>query len=147
MANSYDGLFVLLAVACGALVTAGVTYLFSRHAVRRAPAWDCGFPELASAAQYSASSFAQPIRRVFGPAFFHAREEVSMPPPGSLAPARYHAVLRDLVWEYFYAPVQISVGYLADRINVLQFLTIRRYLSIVFMALLLLLLLLAVWPW
>ena len=37
------------------------------------------------------------------------------------------------------------VGYAADRLNVLQFLTIRRYLTLVFTALVLLLLVLAVW--
>ena len=32
--------------------------------------------------QYTASSFAQPIRRVFGTLVFRAREQVEMPPPG-----------------------------------------------------------------
>ena len=145
--NSYDGFHVLLAVIVGMLVVSGVSWLLSRHALRRAPAWDCGFPDANPTAQYTASSFAQPIRRVFGPAFFRATEQVSLPPPGSLAPAKYHAELRDLIWDWFYAPVQLSVNAIADRINVLQFLTIRRYLSIVFTALLLLLLILAVWPW
>jgi len=145
--SSYDGFYVLLAVVVGTLIVCGVAWLLSRHSVRRAPAWDCGFPNPSPAAQYTATSFAQPIRRVFGPAFFRATETVSMPPPGSLAPAKYHAQLRDLIWDWFYAPVQVSVNAVADRINVLQFLTIRRYLSVVFAALLLLLLVLAVWPW
>ena len=34
----------------------------------------------------------------------------------------------------------------ADRLNILQFLTIRRYLTLVFTALVLLLLVLAIWP-
>ena len=38
------------------------------------------------------------------------------------------------------------VGFAADRLNVLQFLTIRSYLSLVFAALVLLLLVLAIWP-
>jgi hydrogenase-4 component B len=37
------------------------------------------------------------------------------------------------------------VGLAADRLNRLQFLTIRRYLSLVFLALIFLLLVLAVW--
>ncbi len=39
-----------------------------------------------------------------------------------------------------------SSAYAADRLNVLQFLTIRRYLTLVFTALVLLLLVLAIWP-
>ena len=44
-----------------------------------------------------------------------------------------------------YAPVAGAVGFAADRLNWLQFLTIRRYLSLVFLALIFLLLVLAVW--
>jgi hypothetical protein len=38
------------------------------------------------------------------------------------------------------------VSLAADRLNHLQFLTIRRYLSLVFLALVVLLLVLAIWP-
>ena len=69
-----------------------------------------------------------------------------MPPPGSTAPARHVAVIRDLLWDWLYAPVADAVGYASDRLNVLQFLTIRRYLSLVFLALVTLLLVLAIWP-
>ena len=37
------------------------------------------------------------------------------------------------------------VGFATERLNVLQFLTIRRYLTLVFAALVLLLLVLAIW--
>jgi hypothetical protein len=113
--------------------------------VRRAPAWDCGFPDSSPITQYSAGSFAQPIRRVFGTLAFRAREEVDMPPPGDLRPARLEVRVQDLVWEGVYAPVAGAVGYAADRLNHLQFLTIRRYLTLVFLALVFLLLMLAIW--
>jgi hypothetical protein len=54
--------------------------------------------------------------------------------------------LHDLIWDYIYAPIAAFVAALADRLNVLQFLTIRRYLTLVFAALVLLLLVLAIWP-
>jgi hypothetical protein len=54
--------------------------------------------------------------------------------------------LRDLVWDALYAPVATGVGLAADRLNGLQFLTIRQFLSLVFAALVLLLLVLAIWP-
>ena len=47
--------------------------------MRRGPAWDCGFPDPSPATQYTADSFAQPIRRVFGEVVFRARERVDMP--------------------------------------------------------------------
>ena len=43
------------------------------------------------------------------------------------------------------APIAGAVGYSADRLNRLQFLTIRRYLSLVFATLVTLLLVLAIW--
>ncbi len=62
---------------------------FASRALRRAPAWDCGFPDPSPATQYTAGSFAQPIRRVFGSVVFRAREQVDMPRAGrACAPAR-----------------------------------------------------------
>jgi hydrogenase-4 component B len=68
-----------------------------------------------------------------------------MPPPGDQRPARLHIHLHDLVWEYLYEPVAGVVGFAADRLNHLQFLSIRRYLSLVFLALVTLLTVIAVW--
>jgi hypothetical protein len=95
--------------------------------------------------QYTADSFAQPIRRVFGTVVFGAHEQVTMPPPGDMSPARIEKSLRDPVWDAFYAPVAGAVSAAAQALNYLQFLTIRRYLSLVFGALIVLLLALALW--
>jgi hydrogenase-4 component B len=77
---------------------------------------------------------------------FRAREHVDMPRPGDGRPARITVELHDLVWDALYAPIADGVGYVADRLNHLQFLTIRQFLSLVFAALVLLLLVLAIWP-
>jgi formate hydrogenlyase subunit 3/multisubunit Na+/H+ antiporter MnhD subunit len=143
--SSYNGLLVLLFVVFSAGAAAYAIHRLASHAVRRAPAWDCGFPDPSPITQYSAGSFAQPIRRVFGTLAFRAREEVDMPPPGDLRPARLEVRVQDLVWDGIYAPVAGAVGYAADRLNHLQFLTIRRYLTLVFLALVFLLLVLAIW--
>jgi NADH:ubiquinone oxidoreductase subunit 5 (subunit L)/multisubunit Na+/H+ antiporter MnhA subunit len=143
--GSYNGLLVFLFVTLSAVVAALAIHRFASRAVRRAPPWDCGFPDPSPATQYTAGSFAQPIRRVFGTSVFRARETVEMPPPGSLAPARFHVAMRDLVWDGLYAPVAGAVGIAADRLNLFQFLTIRRYLSLVFAALVVLLSVLALW--
>jgi hypothetical protein len=68
-----------------------------------------------------------------------------MPPPGDTRPARLTVELRDLIWEGLYAPVAAGVAFAAERLNHLQFLTIRRYLSLVFVALVSLLMVLALW--
>jgi hydrogenase-4 component B len=143
--SSYNGLLVFAFIALSASAAAYVIHRFASHALRRAPAWDCGQPEPSPVSQYTASSFAQPIRRVFGTTVFQAREHVKMPPPGDTRPAAIEVVLRDLVWEYAYQPLAAAVQLAGDRINRLQFQTIRRYLSFVFFTLITLLLLLTVW--
>lgn len=143
--SSYNGLLVLVFITASASLAAFAIHRLASRAVRRAPAWDGGYPETSPATQYTAGSFAQPIRRVFASIVFRARDEVTMPPPGDLAPARFRLELHDPVWETLYAPIAGAVGYVADRLNHLQFLTIRVYLSLVFLALVGLLLVLAVW--
>jgi hypothetical protein len=68
-----------------------------------------------------------------------------MPPPGDTRPARLTVRLSDPVWDSLYAPLAAAIGFTADRLNRLQFLTIRQFLSLVFCALVALLLVLAVW--
>jgi hypothetical protein len=143
--SSYNGLVLsIFLIGTSTAIALAVRQLAS-HAVRRAPAWDCGFPDSNPATQYTAGSFAQPIRRVFGRTAFRAAERVEMPEPGSLETARLHVELRDLVWDGVFAPVAHAVDAAATRLNALQFLTIRRYLTLVFAALVVLLSGLALW--
>lgn len=143
--SSYSGLLVLVFIAVSALAAARLVHRFASRRLRRGPAWDCGFPDPDPATQYGAGSFAQPIRRVLGTTLLAARETVAMPPPGDLGPARHWARTEDLAWTRVYLRVAGGVGSLATRMNALQFLTIRRYLSLVFGALVLLLLGLTIW--
>ncbi len=143
--STYNGLLVLLFMALSGTVAAFLIHRLASNKSRRGPAWDCGFPDANPAFQYTASSFAQPIRRVFGSVVFQARERVFMPPPGDLRPARLEVKLRDPVWEYGYAPIAAAVVALSGRFNYFQYLTIRRYLSLVFGMLVLLLLGMALW--
>ena len=143
--SSYNGLLVFVFIAFSASLTAYIVHRFASRSLRRAPAWDCGFPEASPQTQYTSGSFAQPVRRVFGTHLFRARETVEMPAPGDPEPARFTLELRDLIWEGLYEPIAGAVWYTAERLNHLQFLTIRRYLSLVFLALVFLLLVLALW--
>jgi hydrogenase-4 component B len=144
--SSYNGLLVFVFVTLSGSISAFAIHRLACDKLRRGPAWDCGYPDPSAVTQYTASSFAQPIRRVYGTAVFHAREIGEMPPPGSTRPARLTVELRDLIWDAAYEPIAAFIGYAADRLNVLQFLTIRRYLTLVFSVLVLLLLVLALWP-
>jgi NADH:ubiquinone oxidoreductase subunit 5 (subunit L)/multisubunit Na+/H+ antiporter MnhA subunit len=144
--SSYNGLLVFVFIGVSAALAVFVIHRLASRSLRRGPAWDCGFPDPSPATQYTASSFAQPIRRVFATVAFQARETVDMPVPGDMRPARFTLGLHDLVWERLYAPVAGSVGTIADRLNAFQYMTIRRYLSLVFVALIALLSMVALWP-
>jgi formate hydrogenlyase subunit 3/multisubunit Na+/H+ antiporter MnhD subunit len=143
--SSYDGLLVFVFIAISGTLAAAAIHRFASNRLRRAPAWDCGYPDASPTTQYTAMSFAQPIRRVFGSVLFHAREHADMPPPGDMRPARLTIELSDPVWDFLYTPLVAGIGVAADRLNRFQFLTIRQYLSLVFGALVILLLVLAVW--
>jgi len=143
--GSYNGLLVMVFIAISASLAVYFIHRFASHALRRSPAWGCGFGDAVPASQYSGGSFAQPIRRVFGTLLFQARDHVDMPAPGDTRPARLRIELHDLVWERLYQPISGAIGFAADRLNALQFLTIRRYLSLVFATLVTLLLVLAIW--
>jgi hypothetical protein len=144
--SSYNGLLVFIFIVASSWIAALAIHRLASDRLRRAPSWDCGYPDPSPGTQYSASSFAQPIRRVFGSIVFRAREHVTMPAPGSLAPASLTVELRDLIWDALYAPVGVIIGWTAEKLNALQFLTIRQFLSLVFSALVFLLLVLAIWP-
>jgi formate hydrogenlyase subunit 3/multisubunit Na+/H+ antiporter MnhD subunit len=135
----YDAAVIALFVAIASLVTLVVVHRVSERRTRRGPAWDCGFPDPSPVTQYTASSFAQPLRRVYGTVAFSARETVTMPPPGDRGTARLQVSLVDYLWRVFYAAPGGAVLRLAERLNMLQFLTIRRYLVLMFAALVILL--------
>ena len=143
--SSYNGLLIFAFILISTLFAIEVIHRFASRALRRGPAWDCGFPDPSPVTQYSADSFAQPIRRVFGALAFSARETVEMPAPGDGRPARLTVSLRDHVWDRLYAPLNGGVQLAADKLNQLQFLTIRKYLSLVFAALVIVLLVISIW--
>jgi formate hydrogenlyase subunit 3/multisubunit Na+/H+ antiporter MnhD subunit len=143
--SSYNGLMILLFASASAMVAAAAVHRLAARGVRRAVLWDCGFPGLGPRTQYSGASFSQPIRRVFGPLAFRSSETVEMPAPGDMRPARIRKHRHDLVWEAIYLPLAQAVAGIAERLNALQFLTIRRYLGFVFAALVVLLMAVAAW--
>ena len=101
--SSYNGLILLLFIAVSGILVAFFVHRFGSRLLRRGPAWDCGYPDPSPRTQYSACSFAQPLRRVFGELVFRASDEVDMPAPGEIRPARFQVIWHDLIWERLYA--------------------------------------------
>src|SRR5260370_41374022 len=97
--SSYNGLLVMVFITISASLAVYFIHRFASHALRRAPAWGCGFSYPPPAAQDSGGSFAQPIRRVFRPLPSRARDHVALPAPGDIRPARLRIELHDLIWE------------------------------------------------
>ena len=143
--SSYNGLILLVFILVSATLVALFVHRFGSRASRIGRAWDCGFPDSVPLGQYSASSFAQPLRRVFGEVLFRARDHVDMPAPGELRPARLTVTWHDLIWDWLYRPTAALVERIADRLNFLQYLTVRRYLTMMFGALVSLLGVVALW--
>ncbi|WP_431859117.1 hydrogenase 4 subunit B [Azospirillum sp.] len=144
--NSYNGLVMALVIGALSLLLVVAIHRWASAKVRRSIPWGCGYDGLDPLAvtQYTASSFGQPIRRAFGSTVFRARDHVDMPQPGDTRPARFHVTWTDPAWHGLFTPLIRLVEWLADLVNRLQFLTIRRYLMLMFFALVVLLVMVAV---
>jgi hydrogenase-4 component B len=142
---TYDAPTIAIFLVISGALTTFIVHRLSNRRTRRSPAWDCGFPDASPMTQYSASSFSQPLRRVYGSFAFGAREKVDMPAPGELRAARFEAPVHDFIWRWFYAAPAGWIFELARRINRFQFLSIRSYLVFMFAVLIALLLFAAVW--
>jgi NADH:ubiquinone oxidoreductase subunit 5 (subunit L)/multisubunit Na+/H+ antiporter MnhA subunit len=142
--SSYNALLLFAFIAFSALLAAA-SRIIAVRAHRRAAAWGCGYEQTGPQSQYTATSFAQPVRNTLGRVIFRARESVDMPAPGDNRPAAIQVRIRDLIWDRVYTPIASLIGTGATKLNGLQFLTIRQYLSLVFATLVILLLGLAAW--
>ncbi len=116
----------LVAVALVVAVVLGL-WLVGRgtRRVRRCDAWDCGFAPPTAAMQYTATSFAQPIRRVFS-LLFHNDEGVEELADGR---KRYRLVPGDRAWNLLYLPVANAVENAARQVSRLQSGNVRVYLG------------------
>jgi hydrogenase-4 component B len=143
--SSYNGLIILTFLIISGGLTAMIIHRFASRASRRSAIWDCGFPLDAPQTQYGSASFSMPIRRVFGTVVFDVHESVDMPRPGEIRAGHFHMRILDPAWRFAYGPVARGVGAVSVALNHMQFLTIRRYLTLVFCTLIALLVLVAAW--
>jgi formate hydrogenlyase subunit 3/multisubunit Na+/H+ antiporter MnhD subunit len=143
--SSYNGMIILLFLVISGWLTAMFIHRFATRATRRSAIWDCGYPDPSTATQYSSSSFAMPIRRVFGTTVFDVHERIDMPRPGETRAGNFQLKVFDPAWRMAYGPLTRLVDAAANRLNALQFLTIRSYLTLTFSALIVLLVVVAAW--
>ncbi|OGW35942.1 MAG: hydrogenase 4 subunit B [Nitrospirae bacterium GWD2_57_9] len=129
----------------GILAIVIVTYLLLHArpgAIRRVPLWDCGFEKVTNRMQYTATSFAMPLRRIFG-FLFSIKEHVRRYPPAAhrAFPERlqYHLRVRDRFWMWLYQPVVDASFWLSRRIGRMQQGRIQVYLIYSFITILVLL--------
>jgi hydrogenase-4 component B len=132
---SYSAPLVLLTFA--AMVGLAV-WIWRRSAVgriKRCDAWDCGFAPPDPRMQYTATAFAQPIRRIFGPLFL-IEETVERRADGSLL---HRSKVGDRAWGLLYLPVARAVESAAKQVVRLQSGNVRTYLGWTLVTLLVLL--------
>jgi hydrogenase-4 component B len=132
---SYSAPLVLLLFA---VMTGLAVWVWRRSAVgrmRRCDAWDCGFAPPDARMQYTATAFAQPIRRVFG-SLFLITEGVEQRADGS---RHYRLTVGDRSWGLLYLPVARAIEAAARQVVRLQSGNVRTYLGWTLITLLVLL--------
>jgi formate hydrogenlyase subunit 3/multisubunit Na+/H+ antiporter MnhD subunit len=134
--SSYSPLIVLAVIVAVVLVTIQVVHRLWHGRIRRAPAWDCGFPLQTPRMQDTAEGFGQPIRQVFEPFF---RMERHLPTPFDAKP-RYAVTATDHLWHWLYLPIVRATDAVARFAGLIQRGRIAVYLTYSFVTLLALLL-------
>jgi len=106
---SYSPLIFLLVTTLLVLLTVVLVHRLYHARVRRAAAWDCGFPLQTARMQDSAEGFGQPIRQIFEP-FFRLKRH--LPTPFDAAP-HYQVTVEDPLWQWVY----LRIAALTERIS------------------------------
>jgi hydrogenase-4 component B len=113
---SYGPVVFLLGLAASFALSFLLVRIFYHGRVRRAPAWDCGYPWQNARMQDTAEGFGQPIRQIFEPFFAMQRE---LPSPFDAAP-RYRVVVADHFWAWIYLPLVSLATRVARIVGLLQ---------------------------
>ena len=132
---SYSPIVFLLVIAA----VFGLTFLLVRRfyhgGLRRADAWDCGFPAQTSRMQDTADAVGQPIRQIFAPVFRIQRE---IPRADDLQP-QFRQSVEDRHWHAIYLPIARLTALMSGQIGRLQQGRISVYLMYSFVTLIALL--------
>ncbi len=135
----YPPVAVLALLGLAGAAIAAVLRARAATGYRTGPAWDCGFGAAFAdpRGQYGGGSFAQPLRRVLGPALMDAHDSLDMPAPGDTRAAIYAVHMEDPAVAYLFRPVAASRAWLSTQADLMQFLTVRQILVVMASALVL----------
>ena len=132
---SYSAPLFLIAIVGTVVATSLLVRWIYHGRVRRAAAWDCGYPQQTARMQDTAEGFGQPIKQIFEPFF---RIERHVPKPTDERPY-YWAKTEDHLWYWLYLPVARLAEWVSRLIGVLHHGRIHLYLIYSFVTLLALL--------
>jgi NADH:ubiquinone oxidoreductase subunit 5 (subunit L)/multisubunit Na+/H+ antiporter MnhA subunit len=132
---SYSPVVFLLVIAAVLGLTFLVVRLVYHGRLRRADAWDCGFPAQTSRMQDSADAFGQPIRQIFAPVYLIQREIPRADDPRPV----FRQSVEDRHWHSLYLPIARFSEFLSGHFGRLQQGRISVYLLYSFVTLIALL--------
>ncbi|WP_137121258.1 proton-conducting transporter transmembrane domain-containing protein [Segeticoccus rhizosphaerae] len=132
---TYLAVFLIAILTVPALV-----YLTGRHAppTRRAPVWDGGIVKFKPRMQYSAMTFAAPVRVTFDTLYQPSVtiSRASDDPAGRTGPVHYETHVTPLFHRWLYRPIVRLVEAIADLIRPIQSGDVNLYLLYVFLTVL-----------
>jgi len=144
---SYSGPIVLLGIVFVIVLVFAALHLKNRT-VRRAPIWDCGFKKLTPRMQYNATSFAMPIRRIFGYLFDIRESSRIVGSHGHIElphSIHYNLRVRDRIWGLIYKPIITAAFAISRGLGRLQHGRIQFYLLYSFLTIIVLMIFLRIY--
>lgn len=132
------GLVVTVLVLLMPVLVVGAVSARRRPARTAALPWGCGGARTSPRMQYTATSYAEPLVRVFGDALRPSRDLDVVHAPESrflVREARFRQRLTDVVEARLYAPLLAGAEWVGERARGLQNGSIHRYLAYAFAAL------------
>ena len=132
---SYSPVIFFIVIVAVTAAAFWLVRLLYHGRLRRAPAWDCGFPGTSSRMQDTPEGFAQPIRQIFAPVY---DIEERHPDPFDRQP-RYSAEVRDRTWRWIYVPIAAAAAYCSRVVGRIQTGKVAIYLGYSFVTILFLL--------
>ncbi len=129
----FDPTFIALALVTSMLVVLGARQFVSRrHAVRRAPVWGCGRELQTPRMTYTATSFAEPLQRVFDDVL-QPSQDLDVSHRGEsryfVESVRFGTRGGDAFERLLYQPVFALVRAVANKARLLQNGSVHRYLA------------------
>ncbi|WP_433501121.1 proton-conducting transporter membrane subunit [Sphaerimonospora sp. CA-214678] len=149
IAGTMSPLLIAVALAAAIALAAGAVRMFSARRRRAARLWDCGAGPMSPRMQYTATSFAEPLQRVFDDVL-RPEMDVDVTPKKESAylveRIRFHAMVPDRIERRLYGPLLAAAEAIGRRARALANGSVHRYLAYGFWTLTGLLILLAVIP-